>query len=108
MRCNLFALEMSYKLDLRKSVASFFGQLKTKQILEVFKDKPISRRTIFQVLKDCRESREQENKKKSGRPPALSKRTIKNLLSSAKDKIGQSTRKLAKKYGVPVKQCIEF
>lgn len=91
---------MAYKLDLRKSVSNLFGQLSSHEILKVFKDKPISRATIFQVLKDCREGKEQENKKKSGRPPKLSVRTAKSLVSSAKNKIGQSTRRLGRKFGI--------
>ena len=79
----LFA--MAYKLDLRKSVANFFGELSTNEILKVFKDKPISRSTIFNVIKDCREGKLPENKKKSGRPPKLSARATKSLLSSAKN-----------------------
>ena len=46
---------MTYKLDLRKS---------------------ISRATIFRVLKDCRNGRKQENKRKSG-PPKLEVKTTK-------------------------------
>ncbi|XP_031621019.1 uncharacterized protein LOC116339337 [Contarinia nasturtii] len=91
---------MSYKLDLRKSVADCFGKLSTKEILAKFKDKPISRSSIFRVLKDCHEGKEQENKKKSGRPPKLSVRTTKSLLSSAKNKDGQSTRRLSRKFEV--------
>ena len=33
---------------------SCFGELSKKEILRVFKDKPISYVTIFRVLKDCR------------------------------------------------------
>jgi transposase len=95
-----FSFTMSYKLDLRKQVANLFGRLKTSEILNVFKDKPISRATIFRVLKDCRDGKEPENKKIPGRSPKLSARTTKSLLSSAKNKVGQSTRKLARKFGI--------
>lgn len=91
---------MAYKLDLRKCVANLFGRLSTKEILEVFKDKPISRATIFRVLKDCREGKLPENKKRSGRPPKLSASATKSLITSAKNKVGQSTRKLSRKFGV--------
>lgn len=91
---------MSYKLDLRKSVASMFGKRSTEQILEAFKDKPISRATIFRVLRDCREGKQQENKKKSGRPVTLNSRKTKNLLLNAKDTVEGTHRKLARKYGV--------
>lgn len=91
---------MSYKLDLRKSVASMFGKRSTEQILEAFKDKPISRATIFRVLRDCREGKQQENKKKSGRPVTLNSKTTKNLLANAKDTVEGTHRKLARKYGV--------
>jgi len=66
----------------------------------VFKNKPISRATIFNVLKECREGKLPENKKKSGRPPQLSSRATKSLLSSAENKVGQSTRRLSRKFGV--------
>lgn len=95
-----FPFAMAYKLDLRKSVSNCFGRLSTSEILRVFKDKPISRATIFSVLKDCREGKEPENKKKSGRPPKLSVRTKKSLLSSAKNKVGQSTRRLSRKFDI--------
>ncbi|XP_031621012.1 uncharacterized protein LOC116339331 [Contarinia nasturtii] len=86
---------MSYKLDLRKSVSNLFGQLSTNEILRMFKDKPISRRTIFRVLKDCHEDKEPENKKN-----LVSVRTTKSLLSNAKNKVGQSTRRLSGKFEV--------
>lgn len=95
-----FPFTMAYKLDLRKSVANLFGELSTNEILRVFEDKPISRATIFRVLKDCRDGKQPQNKKKSGRPPKLSVRTTKSLLSSAKNKVGQSTRRLSRKFGV--------
>lgn len=85
---QLFSLKMSYKLDLRKQVANLFGRLSSSEIVNVFNDKPISRSTIYNVSKDCHDGKEQENKKKSGRPPKLSAGTTKNLLSSAKNKVG--------------------
>lgn len=91
---------MAYKLDLRKSVANLFGRLPTAQILEAFKDKPISKATIYRVLKDCREGKEQENKKKSGRIPKINVRTTRNLLKSAINKVGQSQRRLSRKFGI--------
>ena len=50
-----FVSIMAYKLDLRKSVANHSGRMSLRQILQVFKDKPISRATIFRVLKDFRD-----------------------------------------------------
>lgn len=97
---QLIAFTMSYKLDLRKSVANLFGRLKTSEILEVFKDKPISRATIFRVLKDCRDGKQPENKPKCGRPPKLSVRTTTKLLESAKNAVGRSQRKLARKFSI--------
>ena len=58
-----FVSIMAYKLDLRKSVANLSGRMSPRQILQVFKDKPISSATIFRVLKDCRDGKKQENKK---------------------------------------------
>ena len=39
-------------------------------------------------------------KKKSGRPPKLEVRTKKSLLSSAKNKVGQFTSRLGRKFGI--------
>ena len=54
---------MAYKLDLRKPVANLSGRMNSRQILQLFKDKPISRATIFRVLKNFRDGKKQENKK---------------------------------------------
>lgn len=90
---------MPYKLDLRKSVANLFGKLSTKEILGRFRDKPISRTTIFRVLQDCGEGKEQGIKRISGRPTKLSRRDVwsKQLLASAKNNPNQSTRKLVQR-----------
>ena len=58
-----FVSILAYKLDLRKSVANISGRMSSRQILQVFKDKPISRVTIFRVLRDCQDGKKQENKK---------------------------------------------
>lgn len=97
---QLFTLKMSCKLDLRKCVSNLFGRLSSKEIIEVFKDKPISRATIFRVLKDCRDGKFPETYKKRGDQTKISARTTQNLLESAKNKIGQSQRKLARKFCV--------
>ena len=39
-------------------------------------------------------------KKKSGRQPKLEVRTTENLLSGTKNKVGQSTRQLGRKFGI--------
>lgn len=57
-----FSPTMSYKLDLRKSVANLVGQMSSNEIIKMFKDKPISRATIFRVIKDCREGKQPEKK----------------------------------------------
>ena len=74
-----FVSIMAYILDLRKSVANLYGRMSSRQILQVFKDKPISSTNIFRVSKDCRDGKKQENKKKSGRPPKLEVRRTKSL-----------------------------
>ena len=38
--------------------------MSSRQISQVFKDKPISRATIFRVLKNYRDGKKQENKEK--------------------------------------------
>lgn len=85
-------------MELQKSVASFYGKRSTTEILELFKDKLISRSTIFRVSNDFRDGKEQENKTKS--IDQLYSTTEQQQLLSAKNKVGQLQRKSAKKYGI--------
>lgn len=87
-------------MDLRKYVANLVGKMSSNEIIKMFKDKPISRATIFRVIKDCREGKQPENKTKTGRPPKLSAKATKNLLATAKNSVGHSTRRLARKLGI--------
>ena len=94
------SIAMAYKLNYRKTVVELFGQLSTKEVLAVFKDKPVSRATIYRAIKDCQEGIAPQNKPKSGRPFKVDTKTTKKMLSSARDRVGQSTRRLGRPYGV--------
>lgn len=91
---------MAYKLNIRKSVADLFGKISKREILTVFKGENVSRATIYRAIKDCENGIKPENKPKSGRPPKLDKKTTKKLVAAAKDKVGQSSRRLGRKFGV--------
>ena len=54
---------MAYKLDLRKSVPNFSGKMSLRKILQVFKDKSISRETVSCVFKDCQDVKKKKIKK---------------------------------------------
>lgn len=91
---------MAYKLDIRKSVADLFGKISKKEILKVFASEPVSRATIYRALKDCESGIKPQNKPKSGRPQKLDIKTTRKLVTTAKDKVGQSTRRLGRKFNV--------
>lgn len=97
---SLLFVKMSYRLDLRKTVESLSGRMTSGEIINALQDENISRATIFRVLKDCREGKKQENKKKSGRPSLLSATATKRLVESVNNKVGVSQRQLARKFEV--------
>lgn len=94
------ALRMSYKVDLRKTIFSLFGKLNTKQILNAFTNESVSRATVYRIIKDCHDGKEPKIKQKTGRPCSIDSKTTKKLVSNAVNKVGQSTRRLARKFDV--------
>ena len=115
-----FVSIMANELDLRKSVANLSGRMSSHQILQMFKDKPISRAIIFRVLKHCRDSKKQENKKKSSRLPEYTRRLGRKFgishstvhRFSKKNNISYRRRKQAPKYSARqleiIPKCCNF
>lgn len=87
---------MSYKLDLRKSVANLVGKMSSNEIIKMFKDKPTCNNFKKKptCIKDYREGKQPKNKTKPGRLPKLSAKATKNLLATGKNSVGHSTRRL--------------
>lgn len=92
---------MSYKLELRKNVYSLVGKMPKRQIVQLFADENISRTTIYRTIRECEEGIPCQNLLKSGRPRQLAAARIQErLLHFAENRVGASSRKLARRFHV--------
>lgn len=91
---------MAYKIEIRKSIYNLVGQLPNADIVNIFQGRNISRATIYRTIKECEEGIPCVNLPKSGRPRLLSDIRAHRLRESAKEKVGASTRRLGRRYGV--------
>lgn len=72
-----------------------------RQIVHLFEDENISRSTVYQTIRECEEGIPCQNLPKSGRPRKLAAAGLQGrLLHSAENRIGASTRKLARRFHV--------
>lgn len=91
-------IEMSYKLDLRKSIYSLVGRLPKPEIVRLFEDQNIARRTIYRTIAECEQGIPCLNLPKSGRPRIFTQERAERLVRRAKNRVGVSLRKLAREY----------
>lgn len=91
---------MSYKIEVRKSIYSLVGRVPKTDIVNLFIGNNISRATIYRTIRECEEGIPCLNLPKSGRPRIMSNNNVNRLLQSVKERIGASTRKLARRFGV--------
>lgn len=89
---------MVYKLDLRKSIYNLVGRMPKPEIVRLFEDQNISRRTIYRTIADCEQGIPCLNLPKSGRPRTFTHNRADRLVRSAKDRVGVSLRKLGRQY----------
>ena len=59
--CHKNSFPLWHTNSIYETLSQIFLAELVRQVLQVFKDKPISRATIFPVLKDCRDGKIQEN-----------------------------------------------
>lgn len=91
---------MAYKLQFRKSVYNLVGHMPRAEIVRLFENQNVSRRTVYRAIAECEEGLPCLNLPKSGRPRLLTGHRANWLIESAKNKIGMSLRKLSRRYGV--------
>lgn len=93
-------IKMETKFDIRKCIYGLVGTMTKSDIVKTLKNKNISRSQIYRAISDCENGVPLAYKQKSGRNPILSTRNVKNLVKCTVDRIGASTRKLGRKFGV--------
>lgn len=89
---------MAYKLELRKSIYNLVGQVPKSEIIRIFENQNISRRTIYRTIAECEQGIPCTNLPKSGRPRIFTRIRTERLIRRAKNTLGSSVRKLAREY----------
>lgn len=89
---------MSYKLEIRKSIYNLVGRIPKAEIVRIFQNQNISRRSIYRTIAECEEGIPCLNLPKSGRPRSFTRERAERLVRRAKDRVGVSTRKLARQF----------
>ena len=95
---QIICLEMAYKLEFRKSIYNLVGRMPKPEIVGVFENLNISRRTIYRTIAECEQGIPCLNLPKSGRPRIFTQERADRLVSRAKNRIGVSMRKLGREY----------
>lgn len=91
---------MSYKLDIRKGIYNLVGRIPKRDIIAIYREQNVSKSTIYNTIRDCEEGIPCINLPKTGRPRILSGIRERRLMEAAKDKVGVSQRKLARRFGI--------
>ncbi|XP_050508102.1 uncharacterized protein LOC126885559 [Diabrotica virgifera virgifera] len=71
-----------------------------RDIVNIYRDQNISKSTIYRTIRECEEGIPCVNLRKSGRPRILNHIRDARLIEAAKNKIGVSQRKLARRFHV--------
>lgn len=85
---------------LRQRVFEMLGQQDKKSVVKHFLDEGINRSTIYSIISRYEKGLEPIGRKKPGRPSILVGKTGRKLLKAATNRVGVSTRKLGRKYGI--------
>lgn len=92
-------IRMSYKLELRKSIYKLVGRVSNTEILRIFENENISRRTIYRTIAECEQGIPCLNLPKSGRPRVFTAERAVRLVQRARNTTGMSVRRLARQFG---------
>ncbi|XP_050500950.1 uncharacterized protein LOC126880917 [Diabrotica virgifera virgifera] len=76
------------------------GRMSKRDIVNIYRDQNISKSTIYRTIRECEEGIPCINLRKSGRPRILNHIREARLIEAAKNKIGDSQRKLARRFHV--------
>lgn len=91
---------MSYKLEIRKSIYKLVGRLPKREIVRILETENISKTTIYRTIAECEQGIPCLNLPKSGRPKVLSAVRENRVIESARHTVGTSQRKLARRFHV--------
>lgn len=75
---------MAYKLELRKSIYNLVGQVPKSEIIRIFENQNISRRTIYRTIAECEQGIPCTNLPKSGRPRIFTRIRTERLIRREK------------------------
>lgn len=89
---------MAYKLEIRKSIYNLVGRIPKAELIRIFENQNISRRTIYRTIAECEQGIPCVNLPKSGRPRVFNGARLERLVRRAKNTLGISVRKLARQY----------
>ncbi|KAJ8978518.1 hypothetical protein NQ317_002422 [Molorchus minor] len=89
-----------------KNIYSLVGRLPKSEIVNLFRDHNVSQTTIYRAIRDCEEGIPCINLPKTGRPHVLSQNRVNRLVESAHDRVGISSRKLGRRFGVSYKTVL--
>ena len=89
-----------YKLKIRKTIYKVSGDLRLGEIIDQFKNKDISERTIFRTIKYLKDDAPFENKLQSGQPKKLSAKMRKKIVKFVKITLCACLCRLANKFQV--------
>ncbi|KAF2895618.1 hypothetical protein ILUMI_10558 [Ignelater luminosus] len=89
---------MAYTLEIRESIYCLVRQLHKRQIVKHFRDQGISPATIYRTIAECKLGILCLNLPKSERLKALNRATANRLIKTAKNRVGESYRKLARSF----------
>lgn len=91
---------MAYKIKTREFIYNLVGRMRKVDIVNMFEGPNISRATIYRTIRECEEGIPCVNLPKSGRPRVLTDVRAGRLRESAKERVGVSTRRLGRRFGV--------
>lgn len=96
---RLFAVDMAYKLEIRRSIYNLVGRVHKSEIITIFENQDVSRRTIYRTIAECEQGIPCMNLPKSGRPRIFTAARAQRLILRAKNTLGTSVRRLARHFG---------
>lgn len=92
-------MKVAEQNNLRFRVYEMIGQRSKQEVVKHFISEGYSRTTIYNIICRYAKGLPSENKKKSGRPSRWNKGALKCLETLATNNVGQSIRKLSRRFG---------
>lgn len=93
-------MNVSIQNHLRERVYNFLGQHSKKETVTHFVKENFARSTIYAIINRYKEGKQAIGVSKSGRPQTLTKTQLRSLKKAANERVGATSRVLARKFGV--------